>query len=93
MAISKKLVKEKVDVEALILKGGSVPSPAPSRPRAADPTPATDEKEDRKLAVQLRLSPEIIREIDLLIEKRVIRVPRHAWFMEAISEKIVKERG
>lgn len=97
MAISKKPVKEKVDVEALILKGGSVPtasSPTPPPPpalRKAESAPAA-ETDGRKVSMQLRLSPEIVQEIDGLIERRVIRIPRHAWFMEAIAEKIVRER-
>ena len=90
MALSKKPAKNTVDVEALILKGGSVPASKVAQPATQDHS--TDEK-DRKIPVQLRLSPEIIREIDNLIEKRVIKVSRHAWFMEALSEKIVKERS
>ena len=95
MALSKKPTKSTVDVEALILKGGSVPtsSPKPTVARAAEtPVSMTDEKE-KKIMLQLRLPQEIVEEIDGLIEKRVLRISRHAWFMEALSEKIMKERG
>ena len=42
--------------------------------------------------VQLRLEPETIGQIDDLIQTRLVPVSRHIWLMEAIMEKIQRER-
>lgn len=81
MAISKKPQKKDIsekEVLDLINKGGTV---AKKEPKPKD-----------KSFLQIRMKPEIIEQIDGLIEKRIIGISRHAWFMEAIEEKIRKER-
>jgi hypothetical protein len=82
MAISKKPQKKELsekEVSNLINKGGSV---AQKEPKPKD-----------KSFQQIRIKPEIIQQIDDLIDKRIIGISRHAWFMEAIEDKIRKERG
>jgi hypothetical protein len=69
----------KVDVDALINKGGSV-----TRLAAAE----TDKKQ---VYVQLRLPKELVDQIDESLSGRPIKTPRHTWFLEAIHEKL--ERG
>ncbi len=98
MALSKKPAKpilntEGVDIDALINKGGSVPS---EKKGAAMPTIPVEKAQKKVLKggmvpIQLRLSPEILDRIDGIIEGRVIPTSRHNWFMEAISDKIKKE--
>lgn len=81
MAISKKPQKKDIsekDVLSLINKGGSVAK--------------REAIQNERTPVQLRMKPEIIEQIDNLINKRIVSVSRHAWFMEAIEEKIKKER-
>lgn len=81
MAISKKPQKKDItekEVLDLINKGGTV---AQKEPKPKD-----------KSFLQIRMKPEIIDEIDKIIGKRIIGISRHAWFMEAIEEKIRKER-
>ena len=94
MALSKKPVKNtspaapNVDVEALINKGGGVPKKTE--------TPVTEGKKllkGGKVPIQLRISPNILDEIDALIAKRKIPCARHEWFMAAISEKMAQEMG
>jgi hypothetical protein len=70
-----------VDVDALINKGGSVA-------RVADaPLP-------RKSApVVLRMPPDVLVQIDQAVEARRVKVPRHTWLMEAVIEKLERERG
>jgi hypothetical protein len=95
MALSKKPTKptadtEGVDIDALINKGGSVPS-------AKKVEPVQAEKQQKKVLksgmvpIQLRLSPDVLDRIDGLIEARVIPTSRHNWFMEAVADKIKKE--
>lgn len=82
MAISKKPQKKDIsekEVLNLINKGGSVAKKEP--------------KENDKSFVQIRLKPDLITMIDDLIDKKIIKVSRHSWFMEAIEDKIKKERA
>lgn len=81
MAITKKPQKKDIsekEVLNLINKGGSVAK--------------KELKENEKAFVQIRLLPDLVSEIDSLIAKRIIKVSRHSWFMEAIEDKIKKER-
>lgn len=95
MALSKKPAKptadtEGVDIDALINKGGSVPSAQ----KVESETRTKPQKKVLKggmIPIQLRLSPEIVDRIDNLIEDRVMPTSRHNWFMEAIADKIHKE--
>jgi hypothetical protein len=74
------------EVLSLIHKGGSVPKPADASERDAA----------KPMLVQLRLYPGMVEEIDgvrknMAGKKR--RPPsRHAWIVEAIEEKLARER-
>lgn len=82
MAISKKPIKSKIDeksVKNLIEKGGSVAEKE-----------TNSQSEITKL--QLRLHPSLVEIIDGLRKKRLTKVSRHSWFLEAIEAKIKSER-
>ncbi len=85
----KSKVLSEADVDALINKGGDVPAKEkqpPKKVRIKKPT-------GKKIPVQLRLSKDLLDVIDGLIDDRVVRVSRHTWFMEAIADKINKEKS
>lgn len=75
------------DVLNLIHKGGSVakPTAAASAPDAVKP-----------MLVQLRLYPDLVEEIDAVRQNaggRKRRPPsRHAWILQAIEEKLARDR-
>ena len=74
------------EVLNLIRKGGSVAKPADTgEPDAAKP-----------MLVQLRLYPDLIEEIDAVRKNaagKKRRPPsRHAWIVEAIEEKLARDR-
>ena len=75
------------DIDALINKGGNVP--VEEKPEVVN---KTKKQPAKKIPVQLRLSQDLIDIIDEIIEDRVVKVSRHAWFLEAIAEKISKEK-
>lgn len=95
MALSKKPVKStsatspNVDIDALINKGGTVPK----KETISNVEQTTSKKllKSGKVPVQLRITPDILDEIDELITKRKIPIARHDWFMEAIGEKMQRE--
>lgn len=74
------------DIDDLINKGGDVP--AEQKPKEKRKVKGAD----KKIPVQLRLSQDLLDVIDGIIDDRVVKVSRHAWFLEAIAEKIEKER-
>jgi hypothetical protein len=86
MAISRKPKEENppdVDVDALILRGGSVASSEVKiGPKAKDPTP-----------VVLRIPTALLERIDDALEARSVKIPRHTWLLEAVVEKLDRERG
>ena len=94
--ISKKPKKTGVltenDIDALINKGGDVP--AKEKTKVAKKPAAKKKvvkKPAKKIPVQLRLSQDLLDVIDGIIDNRVVKISRHAWFLEAIAEKIEKE--
>jgi hypothetical protein len=93
MALSKKPVKKETAVNedivtALINKGGSVPS----QKILPEEKPQKKVLKTGQVPVQLRLAPDVLDMIDALIDKRLIPVSRHAWFMNAIVEQIKREQ-
>ncbi len=94
MALSKKPVKNTspattVDVDALINKGGGVPKKMDT---PTENTPAGKKLlKGGKVPVQLRITPDILDEIDALIAMRKIPIARHDWFMQAIGEKMERD--
>ena len=69
-----------IDVEALINKGGSPPSEANGKAQEAT------------VPVILRLPGEMLEQIDASVKARPIRTPRHTWLLEAVYEKLGRER-
>jgi len=43
--------------------------------------------------VIVRLPEELLAEIDALLKQRRVKVPRNTWFLEALVEKIQREKG
>jgi hypothetical protein len=72
------LASDERRVNALIEKGGTVPE------GAAD--------DSRRMLVQLRLSPELIKRIDKNRRKRTVPPSRHAWILEALLDKLNVEQ-
>ncbi|HTT75691.1 MAG TPA: hypothetical protein VMF50_06870 [Candidatus Binataceae bacterium] len=72
------LASDERRVNALIEKGGTVPE------GAAD--------DSRRMLVQLRLSPELIKRIDKNRRKRTVPPSRHAWILEALLDKLSVEQ-
>ncbi len=85
MAVTRKPAKKPappaVDVEALILKGGSVAGEA----EAAGQTSKT-------ASVVLRIPADLMERVDLAVQARRIKTPRHTWLLEAIMEKLDREQ-
>ena len=73
-----------VDVDALINRGGSVAGhPSSGRPVKTG--------EDDVMLVQLRLLPTLVERIDAVVKARLIKIPRHTWLLEAVTEKLKRE--
>ena len=69
-----------VDIDALIHKGGSVAGEAASSGR------------QKLVPVMLRLPPPMLKKVDAAVHARVVPTPRTTWIMEAIAEKLERER-
>jgi len=67
--------KGKVDVDALIRKGGSS---ANGDIRATVP-------------LKLRVPAPMLRQVDEIVAARKVPTPRHSWLLEAIHEKIERD--
>ncbi len=66
-------------VDMLINKGGSV---------AAKDKDASAKKD---CPILVRVPPDVLEQIDLIVSKRRIKTARHTWLLEAIYEKLDKE--
>ncbi len=86
MAVTRKPAKkptpQAVDVEALILKGGSVAGEA----EAAGQT-------GKAASVVLRIPADVMERVDQAVQSRRIKTPRHTWLLEAIVEKLDREQA
>ncbi len=69
------------DIQALIEKGGQ---PARQETGDADSPP---------MAVSLRIPGPLAERLDSFLRDKLIRVPRHAWILQAILEKLDRETG
>lgn len=88
MALSRKKTKPKVseaEIEEIINKGGSTGGDKKIV------TPAQRKKKQSTSYVQLRLPADLLDQIDSVREDR-IGISRHAWILEAIQEKIAKDK-
>ena len=83
MAITPKPKAQKesseVDINALINRGGS------------PPTLHEEQSTDAVKLVQLRLGLELLEKIDASRSKRLVKIPRHTWILEALLEKLDRE--
>jgi hypothetical protein len=58
----------------------------------ADGSRAGRGAKEATITVSLRLPKRMLAEIDRLVKARPFRTPRHLWLLEAIHEKIARER-
>ena len=70
--------KSAAAIEAVIAKGGSVPS---------------KRKAKKAHAIALRIPDDMLQRIDQLLDARAVRIPRHTWILEAIAERLERESG
>lgn len=87
MAITRKpkidaLSTPQVDVEALIMKGGS--------PTGASTVPPT-KPESKVTPVILRIPSDLLTKIEEVRGNRQVKIPRHTWLLEAVVEKLQRE--
>lgn len=84
MAITRKPVARAVEtdaqVEALIRKGGA-------------PANGNGIESRAEIPVKLRLPAGVLAAVDLAVAARAVRVPRHTWLLEAITEKLAREKS
>lgn len=71
---------EKVDIDALINKGGTVGGSHKGQAKEKGTSP-----------VVLRVPDDILERVDTAVQARHIKTPRHTWLLEAIVEKLEKE--
>lgn len=69
-----------VDIDALIQKGGSVAGEGAASGR------------QKLTPVMLRLPPSMLAKVDALVQARVVPTARTTWIMEAIAEKLEREK-
>jgi hypothetical protein len=85
MAVRQKpkgITRKPKNVEDFIQEGGSVP-------QVATPQNAPDEPDVKGL--KLRLTVELLTEIDAAVKQRRPAPSRHQWILEAIYEKLEQE--
>jgi hypothetical protein len=79
MPVRKSPKKDETIAAKFIEEGGSVA--------------ASNQKEkEKKLSVQLRIPKDLLDRIDAQVEQRPVKIPRHLWLLEAIHEKLEKEK-
>jgi len=87
MAIARKPKKTetgpRVDVDALIQKGGSV---------AQINQPISDTTLLAEKQVALRIPVRMLADIESDLRKRTVRIPRHTWILEAIRTELEREK-
>lgn len=79
----KATVPQRVDVDALISKGGGV----------AEREPQPDKKESTTSSVVLRIPAHLLGRIDEALASRLLKTPRHTWLLEAVLEKLEREEA
>jgi hypothetical protein len=85
MALSRKKERPQIsdeEIEKIINKGGST---------GGEPKAPVKKKKKGTSYVQLRLPADLLDSIDEIREGRV-GMSRHAWILEAIQEKILKDK-
>lgn len=70
-------------VQELIKKGGSA---------ANQDTKSEGKKKQKEIVpMSLRLPRELSERLEMVLERRLIKTPRHTWILEAILEKLKRE--
>lgn len=72
MAVRKPMVKQEVDVDALIERGAKVKE---------------EQKEKKWVMINLRISTEMLKYVDQAVNRRV-GITRTGWILESIHEKL-----
>jgi hypothetical protein len=88
------VVKRKpVNVEEFIHEGGSEAQIATSLLTVPSPVPSmmTERSDEEVKGLKLRLSVELLAEIDAAVKRRRPAPSRHQWILEAIYEKLARE--
>lgn len=70
-----------IDIDALIHKGGSVAGEGASIAK------------QKLIPVMLRLPPAMLENVDAAVHARVVPTARTTWIMEAIVEKLEREKA
>lgn len=78
-----------VDVDALINRGGTASEP----PVPTSTAPQTVERPKGKVNFILRCPADVANRIDEAIEARAVRIPRNTWIIEAIVERLSREKA
>lgn len=81
MAISKKPILKKVDVEEIINRGGTI---------ATNNIRKKSSKDRIRKSILIKLFQETLEKIDIVLESRPIKTTRQRWIEEAILEKLKK---
>jgi hypothetical protein len=71
-----------VDVDALILKGGSVAGHDQEQKASGEGKPSP---------VIVRIPTDMLDRIEQSRQGRAVKIPRHTWLLEAIVEKLERE--
>ena len=53
--------------------------------------PDTPSGEEPSVSLLLRLPRILLNRIDAVVHKRLIKIPRHTWILEALVEKLERE--
>lgn len=77
-----------VDVDALINRGGTASEP----PVPTISAPPSVERPKGKVNFILRCPADVARRIDSAIDARAVRIPRNTWIIEAIVDRLARER-
>jgi hypothetical protein len=88
------VVKRKpVNVEEFIQEGGSEAPIAASILTVSSKvsSPVTERSDEEVKGLKLRLSVELLADIDAAVKRRRPAPSRHQWILEAIYEKLAKE--
>jgi hypothetical protein len=79
----KGIAKKPKNVEEFIQEGGSAPQVA---------TPQTELDEADVKGLKLRLTIELLAEVDAAVKQRRPTPSRHQWILEAIYEKLARDK-
>lgn len=82
-----------VDVDALINRGGTASEPPVPTSTAPQTVERPVERPKGKVNFILRCPADVANRIDEAIEARAVRIPRNTWIIEAIVERLSREKA